>query len=190
MALPFLNINNTSMKTLFPFLLILALAVGCQSSTYYSAQNVNQKRFGGWQKENADYLVKANDLTLTLKTLYEMGKDQTSFKDTYLVSADAEKELEMLLIEMKFQAATRRVRLSSSLSPGNDNFIHDLKKISKENFEFMWGNAIEQKTLELKQLSGSYRELGHDESLQEFAGSVIQKIEPFQDKIGHGQAKE
>lgn len=168
---------------------LLIILTSCQSSSYYSALNTNHKRFGGWQEDNADYLVKANDLTLALENLYELGTDQTEMKSTYLVSQEAASDLETLLLEFRLQATTRRVKLSHALSPANDEFVFNLKKVAPENFEFFWNKAINEKTDELKELSSAFMNETHDESMRDFAENVIGKIEPFQEKLGYAQAK-
>ncbi len=176
------------MKIILQILPIAFVCIACQSSNYYTAQKVNEKRFNGWQQENADYLTRANDLILTLESLYELGMSRTNSKNVYLVANEADKNLEMLLLEIKFHSTTRRVKLSGAMSPVNDELYHQILQTKDENFEFLWNEAIKTKTGELKATSEAYISLGHDDNLKEFANSIVYKIEPFQEKLGYVQA--
>lgn len=164
------------MKKLLTLLILAAALVGCQSETYYAAQSINDRRFGGWQRENADFLAKAYDLTLTIQSLANLGTEETRLKETFIRSTELTAEIEKLKLEIHLEATKRRVKIASAMSRENDAYCQLLKDNIGENFDFVWTNALNTKVEELIALSSAYAQSGSSENLKEFAKLTAFKV--------------
>ena len=83
----FFTPKNRKLYTLVALVMAIALA-GCSSKSYYSANNKNLQRFGGYQLETANHLVKVNDLEMLIIDLSELAVAQSLQRDTYVAAQE------------------------------------------------------------------------------------------------------
>lgn len=162
-----------------PFMLLLS----CQSKSYYAAQNANHQRFGGWDLENANYLMETNNQVLLLQNLSALAMTQAKLRETFLASEEANAEYQNLLLDLKIEAAAKRVKLSSALSEENDKIYQKLKSLSPEDFDAQYQRAVLQKIADLKKINQKYITDGHNEGLVDFAGKVLRIVEPLETRM-------
>lgn len=156
---------------------------GCQSDSYFAAQNKNYERFGGWEKENADYLLKAHNLILLVQNLSELAMGEAELKNTYLLAEEAHSLTKELDRKFKREAALKRVKLSSVLSEENDRYLQELHQVSGDNFDKMYYRFMLSKLYEIIEVSNDYVEHGHNERLIDFAKELEREIKPLRSRF-------
>lgn len=159
-------------------MIILALSlVGCQSKSYYSANNKNLQRFGGYQLETANHMVKVNDLEMLIIDLSELAVAEAIKRETYLAAKEIQESFEKMKLDTKMEAALQRTTLSSTLSAEGDKYYHRLKNTGKEDFDDRYKNMIIEKFNELKSTIEDYAEKGHSDRVKELGNKKVHAIE-------------
>ena len=168
-------------KIAIPFLLILLIS--CQSKTYYSAQSANHKRFDGWNREDADFLMETHDLVLLIEGISSTAEDQASLKETYILAKEIKKTTEDLRLKFKLEAAVKRVKLSSALSEKSDQLVQKLSAISKENFDAVYLQYLQSNLEKSMSLADDYIKTGHTARLKTFANDLKNELRPLLEQI-------
>lgn len=166
------------LKLISPLLMVVVLIMtGCQSKSYYSANNKNLQRFGGYQLETANHLVKVYDLEMLIIDLSELAEAQAVNRDTYLAAKEVRERFDKMKMETKMEAAIQRTTLSSSLSAESDKYYHRLTNTPRDDFDTRYKNMLLSKFEELKSLIKDYEENGHSDRVKEMGDEKIFNIE-------------
>ena len=166
--------NNIIVFTLIAAVVTLS---GCSSKSYYSANNKNLQRFGGYQLETANHLVKVNDLEMLIIDLSELAVAQSLQRDTYVAAQEVADSFEKMKTETKMEAAVQRTTLSSTLSAESDKYLHRLTNTDRENFDSRYKNMLLTKFDELKSLIEDYEKDGHSDRVKELGDKKVFKIQ-------------
>lgn len=150
---------------------VLVIA-GCHNKSYYEVMNTNQQRFGGWQLDNARFLNESYDLILLVEDMSALAEKRSTLKETYLLASDASKSVKSLHFNYKTEALRLRVRLTSELSKTQDEYFHQLDKISPENFDTTYARCMKTKLEELELKMEHYTSSGKSERLIGLADEV------------------
>ncbi len=170
------HLKNQNLYSVLVVILAFALA-GCSSKSYYSANNKNLQRFGGYQLETANHLVKLNDLEMLIIDLSELAVAQSLQRDTYVAAQEVADSFEKMKLETKMEAAIQRTTLSSTLSAESDKYLHRLTNTSREDFDSRYKNMLLVKFEELKSTIENYQEKGQSDRVKELGDQKIYKIE-------------
>ncbi len=168
--------NKNSSISLIALITVLMLA-GCASKSYYTANNKNLQRFGGYQLETANHLVKVNDLEMLIIDLSELAEAQAVQRDIYVASQEVQERFEKMKLETKMEAAIQRTTLSSTLSAESDKYYHRLTNTSRESFDERYVNMMLDKLNELKSIILDYQEKGHSDRVKEMGDEKVYQIE-------------
>ncbi len=172
----FLGSNYKRLYTMMVLGLVFVLA-GCSSKSYYSANNKNLQRFGGYQLETANHLVKLNDLEMLIIDLSELAVAQSLQRDTYVAAQEVADSFEKMKLETKMEAAIQRTTLSSTLSAESDKYLHRLTNTEREDFDSRYKNMLLTKFKEIKTLIEDYDKNGHSDRVKEIGDQKVYKIE-------------
>lgn len=172
----FFTPKNGKLYTLIALVMAIALA-GCSSKSYYSANNKNLQRFGGYQLETANHLVKINDLEMLIVDLSELAVAQSLQRDTYVAAQEVADSFEKMKMETKMEAAIQRTTLSSTLSAESDKYLHRLTNTNREDFDARYKNMLLAKFNELKTLIEDYDKNGHSDRVKELGDQKVYKIQ-------------
>ncbi|MBV6641204.1 MAG: DUF4142 domain-containing protein [Cyclobacteriaceae bacterium] len=158
-------------------LVVAFVMAGCSSKSYYSANNKNLQRFGGYQLETANHLVKVNDLEMLIIDLSELAVAQSLQRDTYVAAQEVADSFEKMKMETKMEAAIQRTTLSSTLSAESDKYLHRLTNTNREDFDTRYKNMLLTKFNELKALIEDYEKNGHSDRVKELGDQKVFKIQ-------------
>ena len=168
--------KNSSIHTLA--VLIMAITISsCASKSYYSANNKNLQRFGGYQLETANHLVKLNDLEMLIIDLSELAVAQSLQRDTYVAAQEVADSFEKMKLETKMEAAIQRTTLSSTLSAESDKYLHRLTNTERDDFDTRYKNMLLAKFEELKSLIEDYNKNGQSDRVKELGDQKAYKIQ-------------
>ncbi|XOV93843.1 MAG: DUF4142 domain-containing protein [Bacteroidota bacterium] len=168
---------KTYLKNTIPlFVIILLIISGCQSKSYYSANNKNLQRFGGYQLETANHLVKVYDLEMLIVDLAELAEAQAVSRDIYLAAKDVQERFDKMKLETKMEAAIQRTTLSSTLSAESDKYYHRLTNTPRDDFDTSFKNMILSKFEELKSIIEDYDQKGQSDRVKEMGDAKVLNI--------------
>lgn len=166
----------------FTILFTSIILLSCQSNSYYAAQNTNQKRFDGWNREDAEFLMKTHDQVLLARTLSETAEARANLRKTYVLSKDTQDEMQDLLVKFKLEAGIKRVKLASSLSKPSDEVIQKLESIQAENFDLIYHQYLSKALREITTLTELYIQNGHTERLKAFSKELKETVAPLMER--------
>ncbi|MFT6865954.1 MAG: putative outer membrane protein [Cyclobacteriaceae bacterium] len=160
------------MKYIYLFLGALLLITSCQNKSYYEVMNVNQQRFGGWELDNARFLNESYDLILLVGDMSALAQKRSTLKESYLIASEASKNSSDLHFDYKMEAAKQRIKLITSLSKDNDDYLHQLDEIAEVNFDRIYAQSMKTKLKELSIKMEDYTANGKNNRLVELADEV------------------
>lgn len=174
--------NFTLMKHNFLIILMLLILTGCQSGSYFAAQQTNHKRFDGWNRQDAEFLMKTHDQVQLANALSEVAEAKANLRITYVLTKDIQEEMEDLFLKFKLEAGVKRIKLASSLSDKSDEFVQKLNAIVSDNFDAVYYQYLTQSLEEINALAEEYLKEGHTPRLKEFARELRKETEPLLDR--------